>query len=197
MELVQRRDKAALCLWQVEHDAPSVHPEHVMPSGAIITPYTHPTTTEIINIILQLILIENRSEMRATGPVLLLVALAGCQSVFSASLEVNSKEDASDERVEISDLQKSDESEAEVNSEEAERDQTEQTFNPTASSSSEEVTRDTETMSTKVVKSEDDGAEARVEVQIMDMAKEDSDEAEERYDIEVLKHAGERDATVE
>ncbi|KAK3549957.1 hypothetical protein QTP86_016849, partial [Hemibagrus guttatus] len=126
--------------------------------------------------------------MRAAGPVLLLVALAGCQSVFSASLEVASKEDASDERVEISDLQKSGETEAEAGSEEkgmvqdncfkkAEREQTVQKFNPTASSSSEGTARNTETMSTKVEKTEA-------------MKEESSDEAEERYDVELLKRIG-------
>ncbi|KAK3521238.1 hypothetical protein QTP70_001234 [Hemibagrus guttatus] len=83
--------------------------------------------------------------MRAAGPVLLLVALAGCQSVFSASLEVASKEDASDERGETE-----------------------------AEAGSEGTARNTETMSTKVEKTEA-------------MKEESSDEAEERYDVELLK----------
>ncbi|MCI4388506.1 hypothetical protein PGIGA_G00086910 [Pangasianodon gigas] len=149
--------------------------------------------------------------MRAAVPVLLLVALAGCQSVFSASLDVAAKEDVSDERVEISDLQKSDETEAEAESEEegmardncfgkAVRDQPEQKSNPTVSSVSEEITRDDETQRTKEEKTEDEGTEARAEVraQTLDMAEEDSEEAEERFDIEVLKHAaGETDVAVE
>uniref|UniRef100_UPI00397FA293 hypothetical protein n=1 Tax=Salmonella sp. s24813 TaxID=3159632 RepID=UPI00397FA293 len=87
--------------------------------------------------------------MRAALPVLFLVALAGCQSAFCASLEVAEKEDASDER-EISDLQKSDETEAEERSEEertehdncfgkAVRDQLEQKFNPTTSLVSKDI----------------------------------------------------------
>ncbi|KAI5622612.1 hypothetical protein C0J50_17833 [Silurus asotus] len=51
--------------------------------------------------------------MRAALPVLFLVALAGCQSAFCASLEVAEKEDASDER---------DETEAEERSEDMTRD---------------------------------------------------------------------------
>lgn len=38
MGLVQRWDNASLYLWKVEQDVPSVHTEHVMPSGTIITP---------------------------------------------------------------------------------------------------------------------------------------------------------------
>ncbi|XP_053543001.1 uncharacterized protein LOC108276731 isoform X1 [Ictalurus punctatus] len=136
--------------------------------------------------------------MRAAVPVLLLVALAGCRSVFCVSLDVAAKEDGSDERVEISDLQKSDETKSEAESEEermahdncfgkAVRDQPEQKFNPTVSSVSEEITRGSETQNTTETKTEDEGTEARAEVQALslDMAEEDSDE--ERSDIKLLK----------
>ncbi|KAK2823722.1 hypothetical protein Q7C36_020322 [Tachysurus vachellii] len=148
--------------------------------------------------------------MRAAGPVLLLVALVGCQSVFSASLEVASKEGVSDESVHIRNLQKSDETEAKAESKDnimvfdcfggTSREQAEQRFIPTTSSSSEEMTRDTETMSTKEEKTEaEEGAEARVEVQTqsLDMAEEDRDDAEERFDTDVLKRAGEGNTAVQ
>ncbi|KAM9455695.1 uncharacterized protein Hap1MRO34_019351 isoform 1-T1 [Clarias gariepinus] len=192
---------------------PSVYTEHVMPRGTIITlteRYRDLTTTEIIIILHPDLILP---KMRAAVPVLLLVALAGCQHVFSASLEVAVSEEVFDERVEISDLQKSDGTKSEAESEEgrmehnncfgkAVRDQPELKFNPTASSVSEEMTQEPETQSAKGEKPEDELTEARAEVRVQTLnlsaEQEDSDETEERFDIEVLKHAaGETDMAVE
>lgn len=86
MELVQFWDNVALCLWQVEQDMLFVYAEHVIPSNTIITLTEWSrrlTTTEIISITIIFsypLSWANPSEMRAAVPVLLLVALAGCQS---------------------------------------------------------------------------------------------------------------------
>ncbi|KAF5899961.1 prenylcysteine oxidase 1 isoform X2, partial [Clarias magur] len=132
--------------------------------------------------------------MRAAVPVLLLVALAGCQHVFSASLDVAVSEEASDERVEISDLQNSEERMARDNCfGKAVRDQPEEKFNPTTSSVSEEMTHELETQSAKGEQPEDELTDARAELraQAFNLGEEEekSDETEELFDIEVLKHA--------
>ncbi|XP_036451100.1 uncharacterized protein LOC118824793 isoform X11 [Colossoma macropomum] len=130
--------------------------------------------------------------MRAGVSVLLLVALAGLESVLSASLEAVGGQDLLDETDEISDLQKRDDITLEVAGAEEGESLEDGNFMEATRDEIEEMTQEEETEVAHMTREGDtDDEEAAAEVdaaaESLETMEEESKESEEHVEVEEIK----------